>query len=87
MPKVFVPAQMRDLTGGLAVVETPGQTVRQALQHLEAQYPGVWARLVEDDRIKPSVAVVVDGHVSTLRLRQKVSADSEIHFLPAISGG
>jgi molybdopterin converting factor small subunit len=87
MPVVWVPALMRDLTRGLDRVSVPGQTVAEVIDRLEERYPGVKARLIEEDRLRPSIAVVVDGEVSSRRLRQRLAEDSEVHFLPALSGG
>jgi molybdopterin synthase sulfur carrier subunit len=84
---VWVPSLMRDLTGGADRVDVPGSTVRQVIESLEAAYPGIKERLVEDDRLKPSIGVAVDGVVSRLGLRQPVGETSEVHFLPAVSGG
>jgi molybdopterin synthase sulfur carrier subunit len=78
---------MRDLTGGADRVTVPGRTVRQVIESLEAAYPGMKARLVQDDHLNPSLGVAVDGVVSRLRLRQPVGETSEVHFLPAVSGG
>ena len=87
MPIVFVPPLMRTLTNGLEQVEIPGTTVRQVIDALDSQYPGVKARLCLKDDLIPGMAVAVDGHMSTLGLRQKVQPHSEVHFLPAIGGG
>ena len=87
MPTIFVPPLMRTLTNGVQRVEVEGTTVRQAIAALETQYPGVTARLCQGDDLMPGIAVGIDGHLSTLGLRQKVQPTSEIHFLPAIGGG
>ncbi len=55
--------------------------------HLDSRYPGIKARLCDAERLRPGIAVVVDGEVSPLRLRQRLSDTSEVHFLPAIGGG
>ena len=41
----------------------------------------------ELDDIIPGLAVIVDGDVSQLGLMERVSEDTEMHFLPAIGGG
>jgi len=87
MPVVWIPALMRDLTGGLSQVDAPGTTVREVIETLEDRFPGVKERLIEDNRLRPTITVIVDGTPSQKRLRQPVSEHSEIHFLPAISGG
>ena len=61
--------------------------MRQVIQQMEERYPGIQERLCADDRLHPHIAVAVDGEVRPKDLRQKVSENSEIHFIPAISGG
>ena len=61
--------------------------VRQVITQLEKAYPGIEARLCEEGRLRSNISVMVDGHVSTQRLRHKLTETSEVHFLPAISGG
>lgn len=87
MPVAFVPPLMRTLTNGVERVEVTGLNVRQVLEELELKFPGFRSRLCVGDELKPGISVAVDGHMSTLGLRQKVTADSEVHFLPAIGGG
>jgi molybdopterin synthase sulfur carrier subunit len=87
MAEVWIPALLRDLTNGEAHIKVAGETVRQVIANLEERYPGVEARLCEDGRLRPNIAVVVDGMVSSQRLRHKLAETSEVHFLPAISGG
>ena len=87
MATVFIPSLMQSLTAGNARVEITGATVRQIVDNLEKSYPGMKERLVDNNRIKPSVSVAVDGEVTPIGLLEKVREDSEIHFLPAIGGG
>jgi glycerol kinase len=64
-------------------------SVREAIDALDAQYPGLKARLVdlEENRLRRNIALVVDGVSSREGLRQKLAENSEVHFVPAISGG
>ena len=88
MPHVAIPSLMRNLTAGEEQVTVPGTTVREVIDNLEHRYPGVKARLCEEGRIKPGIAVYIDGILTTREgLRERLDADAEIHFLPAISGG
>ncbi len=87
MATVWIPALLRDLTGGQAQVEVAGQTVQQLVMALDARYPGIRARLCEGDTLLPGLAVKVDGRVGRLRLREPVGPQSEVHFLQAIEGG
>ena len=87
MPIVWIPSLMRDLTGGAEKVSIVGETLRQVIRHLEETYPGVMERLCDEGRLKPTIAVVIDGRVARKGLLEQVRDDSEIHFVPAISGG
>ena len=87
MPVVWVPSLLRDLTGGADTLTVPGETVGQVIENLDARYPGLWERLCQEGRLKPSIAVVVDGLTSRQRLRHRLTETSEVHFVPAISGG
>ena len=87
MPTIFIPAPIRSLTGGKASVVVAGSSVREAIESLEAKYPGIKERLCEGEKIRPTISVMVDGQVSHLKMREKLREDSEVHFVIAISGG
>lgn len=61
--------------------------MREAIEDLEVQFPGIKERLCEGDRIRPNISVLVDGHVTHLKLRERLEETSEVHFVIAISGG
>ena len=61
--------------------------MRQVINDLDRQFPGIKDRLCDGDELRPGIAVAVDTQVATMGLLQPVREDSEIHFLPAISGG
>ena len=87
MPTLFIPAPLRDLTQGKASVTVAGSSVREAIESLEAEYPGIKERLCEGDKVRPNISVFVDGQISHLKMREKLSETSEVHFVIAISGG
>ena len=87
MATVFIPSLMQSITGGQQTVEIEGATVRQIIENLEKAHPGMKARLVEDNRVKPNISVAVDGEVTPMGMLEKVGESSEVHFLPAIGGG
>jgi len=87
MAVVWIPALIRPLTDGKSQVEVTGENVREIVEALEALYPGVAARIVEDARIRPGLSVAVDGAVGNKGLREPVGPDSEVHFVPAMTGG
>ena len=87
MPTIFIPSPLRELTGGNVSVDVSGSSVKEAVDSLEAQYPGVKDRLCEGDKIRPNISVMVDGQTSHLKMREQLEEGSEVHFVIAISGG
>ena len=87
MAQVFLPYDLRKFTGGNGQVEVAGATLGELVDNLEAAYPGITEHILEDGRLKPGLAAVV-GHVATRQgLLQPLEPDTEVHFVPAISGG
>ena len=78
---------MQNLSNGEQRVVVEGKNVRQIIESLDQKYPGFKDRLVEDGRVKPNISVAIDGEITPLGMLEKVMEDSEVHFLPAISGG
>lgn len=87
MPVVGIPSLLRDLTNGERSVSVEGSTVRDVIENLEQLYPGLKERLCDGDQLRSSIAVVVDGATSHLKLRHKLNETSEVHFVVSISGG
>ena len=78
---------MRVATDGASRVEIEGATVREIVDRLEANYPGLGGRLVEDGQLRPGLSVFVDGANVGRRLRTKLQPDSELFFVEALGGG
>jgi molybdopterin synthase sulfur carrier subunit len=87
MATVFIPALLRKLTRGKDRTQATGTTLREIIDDLERQFPGFRERVVENGDLAGSVAVSIDGEVITGGLSESVSAESEVHFVPAIAGG
>ena len=87
MATVFIPTLLSGLTAGQAVVEVPGATVRELIDGLDALFPGLRERLMEDNRLRADLSFAVDGEVTPLGLIEKVGPASEVHFVMAIKGG
>lgn len=87
MPCVYIPPLIRRLTDGTETVEVEADSVREAIARLEELYPGVAERLCQDGEMKPGISVAVNGNVCSRGVLQKLTADDEVHFLPAIGGG
>jgi len=87
MATVFIPTSLQKLTGGQDKIVLPGSSVREIVNNLEAAFPGTKERLVDGFKIKSNISVAVDGEISPMGMLEKVSEDSEVHFVAAIGGG
>ena len=87
MTTVRIPKPMQVYSENKEVVHVGGKNVRQLINELEKAYPGMKDALVEDDKLKPDIAVMLDGKITKLGLLQPVSEENEVIFIPAISGG
>ena len=81
MTTVVIPGGLRAHCDGLERVDVEAASVKGVLLALEARFPGFGAELGEN------VAVAIDGEVFQDPLYEPVGAGSEVHFLPALSGG
>ena len=87
MAKVFIPTMLQTLTGGVKQTECQGRNVRQIIDGLEAQYPGIKDRLVEDGEIRSNLAVAIDGDVARMGMLERVSETAKsISCLPSVAG-
>lgn len=87
MPTVWIPALLRNLTQNQETIPVAGKTLLEVIDALEAEFPGIKARLCQDGALRPGLAVVVDTQVVRAGLTQELDEKSEVHFIPAISGG
>jgi sulfur-carrier protein len=78
---VAIPSGLRELTGGVAAVDLVAKDVRGAVAALEARFPGF------ADALGSRFAVAIDGEILQDAWHEPLPAGSELHFLPALSGG
>lgn len=86
MARVFIPSMMQSLTHGVTEVQIRARTVRDIIERLETQFPGFKDRLLQDGDIRPDIAISIDGEIA-FDIMERVDDDSEVHFIPPISGG
>ncbi len=92
MATVVVPALLREYTAGapevqIAVPAGEQRTVRQLLEQVDAQYPGILDALLYEGDLMPGIAVFIDNDHALMGLAAKARADSEVRFLPPVVGG
>ncbi len=87
MTKVRIPQSLLSFTKDEEIVHASGRNVRQIVDELDNNYPGIKVALLDKGKLKPDIAVMLDGKISQLGLLEPVSEDSELLFIPAITGG
>jgi molybdopterin converting factor small subunit len=86
MPIVRIPALLQALSGGASEVRASGATLRDVIDDLERQFPGMGDRLVDAGALRRDVMIAVGGD-EVSDLNAPVPEDGEVLILPAISGG
>jgi molybdopterin synthase sulfur carrier subunit len=87
--EVRVPTILREFTGGEKSVTAQGATLQGIIEDLDANYPGIGGRLVEDGGLRRFVNVYLnDEDVRFLDGLDTAIADADaITILPAVAGG
>ncbi len=86
---VRIPAALRTFTQGKDEVSIAGATVREALHSLDASYPGIKERLLDEKGIKRFMNVYLgDEDVRFLDgLETSLKDGDSLTIVPAIAGG
>lgn len=87
--EVRIPTILRPLTAGEKIVTAEGGSVEAVVLDLDARYPGIAARLVDDSGLRRFVNVYLnDEDVRFLGgLHTPVQDSDSITILPAVAGG
>jgi len=87
--EVRVPTILRNYTGGEKAVEASGATLADLLTDLDANYPGLRDRLVDEKGLRRFVNVYLnDEDVRFLGgLATTVADGDSVTILPAVAGG
>jgi molybdopterin synthase sulfur carrier subunit len=87
---VRIPTILRSYTGGAAEVTAAEGTLREVIAGLDAAYPGLGGRILDDGgKLRRFVNVYVGEE--DVRFAQgldtKVAAGARVSFIPAVAGG
>jgi len=87
---VRIPMPLRRLTGGKDKVESQETNLKELIDDLESQYPGMKERLVDEDgNLRYFVNIYLNGE--DVRFLQGLDTDvkdgDEISIVPAVAGG
>jgi molybdopterin synthase sulfur carrier subunit len=86
---VRVPTVLRTYTRGAKQVDASGSTLREVIEHLESDHPGIKDRLIDDGDLRRFVNVYVnDEDVRFISGLDTAVRDGDIVvMLPAVAGG
>jgi len=85
--KVHLSSHVRSYTDGQAEVTAEGGNLAELMLDLEARYPGIRFRVIdEQDRIRPHMNFFV-GQELARDLRHPIGPGETVHILGALSGG
>ena len=87
---VKIPTPLRKVTGGVGQVSADGGNVREMIEDLERQFPGIRERLCDESgAIRRFVNVFVgDEDVRFLEgLETSLDEGAQVSIVPAVAGG
>lgn len=89
MATVRIPTPLRTLTSGKDEVEAAGATVAELVSNLEATYPGIRDRLLDEKGVRRFINIFVgDEDIRFLDgLKTELKGNEQISIVPAIAGG
>lgn len=89
MAIVRIPTPLRTLTGGKDEVEASGGTIAELVENLEAKYPGIRDRLLDEKGVRRFINIFVgDEDIRFLDgLKTELKGNEHISIVPAIAGG
>ncbi len=90
MAKIRIPMPLRKLTNDTDIVSTDAATLGEAVDGLDAQYPGIKDRLVDEaGEIRRFVNIYVNGEdVRFLdNILTKLNENDDVSIVPAVAGG
>jgi molybdopterin converting factor small subunit len=87
MPSVSIPSQLHSYTGGAKVVEVEGRSLAEVVAGLDARFPGLKFRVVdEQDEIRQHVRFFVGSEMAS-SLAHPVGPGDVVKIVGALSGG
>src|SRR3990172_13192264 len=90
MASIRIPMPLRKLTNEVDVVNTDAQSLSEAVERLESDFPGIKERIVDETgQIRRFVNIYVNGEdVRFLdNLATALKPGDEVSIVPAVAGG
>ncbi len=84
--KIHIPTQLRSYTRA-SIVEAQGETLAVVLENLDAQFPGIRFRMVnEQGEIREHIRIFVNRETVS-DLGRRLEEGDEVRIIGALSGG
>jgi molybdopterin synthase sulfur carrier subunit len=90
MAKIRIPTPLRKLTNDAEMVSSDAGSLKDAIDGLEGQYPGIKERLCDEQgEIRRFVNIYVNGEdVRFLdNVNTKLGPNDDVSIVPAVAGG
>ncbi|MBD8513716.1 MoaD/ThiS family protein [Photobacterium sp. WH77] len=86
---IHIPTILRVLTNDQKTVTSSGNSVKTVIENLDVDFPGIKARLVENEQVHGFINLYVNDEDIRFGegLNTAVSAGDAITILPAVAGG
>jgi sulfur-carrier protein len=85
--KVGIPSVLQSYTAGARTVDATGSTIAALLLDLDARYPGIRFRMInEANTLRPHMRIFVNRE-SISDLERALAPEDEVMILHALSGG
>ena len=85
--RVLMPSPLRSYTHGAAEVDASGATVAALLEDLEAKFPGIRFRMIdEQDHIRRHIRIFVNRE-QIQSLKESLKPTDEVQIICALTGG
>ena len=88
--KVRIPTPLRKLTNGQDEISAEGKTVKEVIDDMERQYPGIKERICEGDgKLRRFVNIYVNDEDIRFKnnMDTEIKTGAEVSIIPAIAGG
>lgn len=87
MIRVRIPSQLRSYTDGAAEVEATGASIDAALRDLDARYPGIRFRVIDEQGgVRQHMRLFANGVIAR-RIDAALADGDELMIVGALSGG
>ena len=88
MVTVYIPTAFRKFSGDRDHVEVAGgSSLRQIIERLEGECPGIKDQLMFNGGVHPGLAIFVNDEQISQGLIEQIPEDATLRILPAMGGG